>query len=99
MPQSMEILNVRKYGSTKAASKVKSVIGDLVELAQDQQLYFVNVVFSRPNEGFIMTRDGKVLTKTTDCPLINEQMLEIAPKAVKNLDEGKEDDLNLKFTL
>ncbi len=97
--ESMEMLNVREYGTTKAASKVKSVSGDLVELVADQQLYFVNVVFSRPNEGFIMTRDGKVITKTQGCPLSNEEMLELASKAVKNLDGGKEGDLNLKFVL
>ena len=58
MKPGMEVLNVREYGTRKGEAKtVKDLFGEPLMLEAGQMLYLVNPIFSKPNEGFLITAD------------------------------------------
>ena len=95
----MEVLNVREYGTGSETKTIKDLFGEQLTLEKGVVLYFVNPVFSKPNEGFVMTAEGRVWTTTKGYAAPHEEIKELAQKAVKVIEEGKLGDLNLKFTL
>jgi len=99
MGKSLEVLNVRKYGTLQEGGEKTDVHGNKVTLEEGVMLYFVNNVFSKPNSGFLILADGTPLTKSTDCTLTPLQMTELGQKAAEKIKKGELGDLGLKITL
>lgn len=86
---------VKKYAATKKRITRVGPLGDELDIPEGVDVFFVNTRVADTTFGFIMTADGVVAAKTTNCDMTPDEIREHVPHAKDMIARGHFDSMGI----